>query len=75
MVPNIPPMLEGHFGPLRLGAVLVAINIRLSPREISYILNHSGARVLVFDSEFADTVRAMMDGIPESGEVRPGGGH
>ena len=64
MVPNIPPMLEGHFGPLRLGAVLVAINIRLSPREISYILNHSGARVLVFDSEFADTVRAMMDGIP-----------
>ena len=30
MVPNIPPMLEGHFGPLRLGAVLVAINIRLS---------------------------------------------
>ena len=65
MVPNIPPMLEGHFGPLRLGAVLVAINIRLSPREISYILNHSGARVLVFDSEFADTVRAMMDGIPK----------
>ena len=64
MVPNIPPMLEGHFGPLRLGAVLVAINIRLSPREITYILNHSGARVLVFDSEFADTVRAMMDGIP-----------
>ena len=64
MVPNIPPMLEGHFGPLRLGAVLVAINIRLSSREISYILNHSGARVLVFDSEFADTVRAMMDGIP-----------
>ena len=64
MVPNIPPMLEGHFGPLRLGAVLVAINIRLSPREISYILNHSGARVLVFDSEFADTVRAMMGGIP-----------
>ena len=64
MVPNIPPMLEGHFGPLRLGAVLVAINIRLSPREITYILNHSGARVLVFDSEFADTVRAMMAGIP-----------
>ena len=64
MVPNIPPMLEGHFGPLKLGAVLVAINIRLSAREITYILNHSGARVLVFDSEFADTVRAMKDGIP-----------
>ena len=64
MVPNIPPMLEGHFGPLKLGAILVAINIRLSAREIAYILNHSGAKVLVFDSEFADTVRAMKEDIP-----------
>ena len=59
MLPNIPQMLEGHYGPMRLGAMLVAINIRLSAREIAYILNHSGAKVLVFDSEFADTVRAM----------------
>ena len=64
MLPNIPQMLEGHFGPMRLGAVLVAINIRLSAREITYILNHSGSKVLVFDSEFADTVRAMEGDIP-----------
>ena len=64
MVPNIPAMLEGHYGPMRLGAMLVAINIRLSAREIGYILNHSGAKVLVFDSEFADTVRRMRDDIP-----------
>ena len=66
MVPNIPPMLEGHYGPMRLGAVLVAINIRLSAREIAYILNHSGAKVLVFDSEFAPTVHGMegqIDGV------------
>ena len=61
LVPNIPPMLEGHYGPMRLAATLVAINIRLSPREIAYILNHSGARVLVFDSEFAPTVREIRD--------------
>jgi fatty-acyl-CoA synthase len=64
MVPNIPAMLEGHYGPMRLGAILVAINIRLSAREIGYILNHSGAKVLVFDTEFADTVRQMRDNIP-----------
>ena len=64
MLPNIPQMLEGHFGPMRLGAVLVAINIRLSAREITYILNHSGSKALVFDSEFADTVRAMEGDIP-----------
>ncbi len=64
MLPNIPPMLEGHYGPMRLGAILVAINIRLSAREIAYILNHSGAKALVFDSEFADTVRGMDGQIP-----------
>ena len=64
MVPNIPAMLEGHYGPMRLGAILVAINIRLSAREIGYILNHSGAKALVFDTEFADTVRQMRDDIP-----------
>ena len=67
LVPNIPAMLEGHYGPMRLGAVLVAINIRLSAREIAYILNHSGARVLVFDSEYAGTVRAIKDQVPTVG--------
>ena len=61
LCPNLPAMLEGHYGPMRIGAVLVAINIRLSPREVAYILNHSGAKVLVFDSELAPTVRALRD--------------
>ena len=65
LVPNIPPMLEGHYGPLSIGAILVAINIRLSAREISYILNHSGAKVLIFDSELAPTIRALKDEVPK----------
>src|SRR5919108_174675 len=63
LVPNVPAMLEGHYGPLRLGAILVAINVRLSPREVAYILNHSGAKALVFDAEFAPTVRAIREEI------------
>ncbi|MDP7628310.1 MAG: acyl--CoA ligase family protein [SAR202 cluster bacterium] len=65
LVPNIPAMLEGHYGPLKIGAVLVAINIRLSAREISYILNHSGAKVLVFDSEFGDVINNIKDELPK----------
>ncbi len=64
LVPNVPAMLEGHFGPMRLGAVLVAINIRLSAREIAYIVNHSGSKVLVFDSEYAQPVRELMNDVP-----------
>ena len=60
LVPNIPQLLEGHYGPMRMGAVLVAINTRLSSREVGFILRHSGAKVLVFDSEYAETVEAAL---------------
>ena len=64
LLPNLPSMLEANFGPMGIGAVLVALNIRLSPREIAYILNHSGSKVLVFDSELADTVRQLREDCP-----------
>ena len=65
LLPNIPQMLEAHYGPMSLGAVLVAINMRLSGREIAYILQHSGAKVLVYDSEYAETVHGFVDEVPE----------
>ena len=40
-------MLEGHYGPMRMGGVLVAMNTRLSAREIGFIVRHSGAKALV----------------------------
>ena len=61
LVPNIPAMFEGHYGPLKIGAVLVAINTRLSAREVSYILNHSGAKILVFDSEYAELINQIKN--------------
>jgi fatty-acyl-CoA synthase len=64
LLPNLPSMLEANYGPMGIGAVLVALNIRLSPREIAYILNHSGSKVLVFDSELGDTVRQLRDECP-----------
>ncbi|MFZ5648607.1 MAG: acyl--CoA ligase family protein [Bacillota bacterium] len=62
--PNIPSMLEAHFGVPLVGGVLVSINIRLSAREISYILNHSDTRVLVVDAEFAGLIMQIKDEIP-----------
>jgi fatty-acyl-CoA synthase len=46
---NTTELLEAHFGVPASGAVLVAINTRLMPAEIAYILEHSGARLLVID--------------------------
>lgn len=54
--PNIPPMLEAHYAVPLIGAALVSINIRLAPGEVSYIVDHSDAKLVVVDSEFASLV-------------------
>ena len=65
LVPNIPPMLEGHFAVPLAGAILVAINTRLSTPEIAYILEHSGAKALVVDTELAHLVAPSLPDLPE----------
>ena len=61
LVPNIPAMLEGHFGVPLAGGILVAINTRLNSDEVAYILNHSGAKILVVDTELARVVAPVRD--------------
>jgi fatty-acyl-CoA synthase len=63
---NSAAMLELHNGVPWAGAVLVPLNIRLSAPELAYILEHSGARLLVTDGQFAGTAAeaAATVGIP-----------
>ncbi|MGH9786487.1 MAG: AMP-binding protein, partial [Terriglobia bacterium] len=56
LAPNIPAMVEAHFAAPLAGAILVTINTRLNSNEIAYILNHSGAKLLVVDSELASLI-------------------
>src|SRR5919198_3010170 len=59
LCPNIPPMLDAHFGVPAAGGVLVAINTRLSSQEIDYILHHSGATFLFVDTELEPLVAPL----------------
>jgi fatty-acyl-CoA synthase len=52
LAPNIPPMLDAHYGVAMIGAVLNAINYRLSAQEIGFILDHGEAKVFIVDKEF-----------------------
>ena len=66
LCPNIPEMLVAHFAVPLAGAVLVAINTRLSGAEIAYILEHSGAKMLVADTELYAKVAsevAVVEGV------------
>jgi len=76
---NLPQMLEAHMAVPAAGGVLVAINIRLSSDEVGYILDHSGARFLLFDRalrgaiEGLDLEHVMIVEIDE--DMSPDGGY
>jgi fatty-acyl-CoA synthase len=65
LAPNGPALLESHFGVPLAGAVLVAINTRLASEEIGYILDHSGARALLVDTELSPLVAPVLARCPE----------
>ena len=60
---NCHRLLEGYYGVLEAGAVLLPLNIRLTPAELAYILNDSGATVLIFQEPFAPMVEGFRAGL------------
>jgi fatty-acyl-CoA synthase len=57
---NSYPLLEGYYGVLEAGGILLPINIRLSTDEIAYILNDSGSSFLLADRDFAPMVQTVL---------------
>jgi fatty-acyl-CoA synthase len=60
ILPNIPEMLECHYGVPMAGAVLNTINTRLDAPTIAYILDHGEAKAVVVDREFMPVLRAAL---------------
>jgi fatty-acyl-CoA synthase len=58
LAPNSCLLLEAHYGVPLSGGVLVALNCRLAPAELAYILEHSGTRILLVDRDFTETAAA-----------------
>ncbi len=69
LCPNVPEMLVAHFAVPLLGAVLVAVNTRLSPEEIRYILDHSGSKILVGDTELLARLDSIVDDLETVSEI------
>ncbi|NVK40105.1 MAG: acyl-CoA synthetase [Oceanospirillaceae bacterium] len=60
MLPNIPAMLEAHFGVPMIGAVLNTLNVRLDADAIAFMLEHGEAKVVIADREFGEVVRGAV---------------
>ena len=63
MAPNVPEMLEAHFGVPMCGAVLNALNYRLDADTIRFILGHAETKVLITDREFSPVVARALEGM------------
>ena len=60
IAPNIPAMLEAHYGVPMTGGVLNAINFRLDAAAIAFILDHGEAKVLLVDREFSEVTAEAL---------------
>jgi fatty-acyl-CoA synthase len=60
VAPNVPAMLEAHYGVPMAGAVLNPLNYRLDARTIAFILDHGEAKLLITDREFSPTVEEAL---------------
>src|SRR6478736_5382600 len=66
---NSAEVLIAHFAVPLAGGVLVTINTRLSPEEIGYIVDHSGARFLVADADLLAPALQTVRGVNTLQEI------
>ena len=60
MAPNVPAMLDAHFGVPMAGAVLNALNVRLDAPTIAFILEHAESKALITDRAFYPIVKDAL---------------
>ncbi|MBA4789793.1 MAG: acyl-CoA synthetase [Rhizobiales bacterium] len=60
MLPNVPSMVEAHYGVPMCGAVLNAFNTRLDAAILAFTIDHGEAKVLITDREFSPVIKAAL---------------
>ena len=62
---NNNQLLEGYFGVPLAGAMVMPLNVRLTPFELTSILNHAEPRILIYESDFASVVEQLRQSCPK----------
>ena len=74
ILPQAPENPITHLACWKLGAVSVAMSVLFGPDSIAYRLKDSGAKVVIADTDVADTVREAADSCPDLETVIEVGG-
>lgn len=80
LMSNCPEFLETAFAANRIGAAFLPLNVRLAAPELEYILEHSSARVVVTETQYAAIISGIQRklgpawtvlvlGTPEDGQI------
>jgi fatty-acyl-CoA synthase len=56
---NNNALMEGYYGVVQAAAIVMPLNVRLSPQELTAILNHAGASMLIFENDFAPLIERL----------------
>ena len=65
IAPNTHAQLESFYAIPQIGAVLVPVNYRLATDDFSYIINHSGSRIVCVHSDYLDAVETIRGDLPK----------
>ncbi len=65
IAPNTHAQLESFYAVPQIGAVLVPVNYRLSVHDFSYIINHSGARIVCAHADYLEAVDSVRADLPK----------
>ncbi|MGA2997523.1 fatty acid--CoA ligase [Bradyrhizobium sp.] len=57
--------LEAFFAIPMMGAVLQTVNVRLSPEQIAYTIDHAGASTLLVNDEFVGLLEGIRSRLPK----------
>ena len=61
---NCHRLLEAYYGVLEADCVLLPLNVRLAPPELSYVLNDAGARFLFVEQALLPLAEAFRRDVP-----------
>lgn len=57
--------LEAYFAVPMMGAVLQTVNVRLSPEQIAYTINHAGSSMLLVNDDFVPILQGIRSQLPK----------
>src|ERR1700683_5172066 len=61
---NTHQLIEGYYGVVQARGIVMPLNVRLSELELTSILCHSGAKMLMFENDFAPMVDKLRKSCP-----------